>query len=74
MLYSTIKFRCDHFLCNTEAQFVSIDYARKGGWAISRDRFHCYCPKCAPFYRNVGRSDLGRRKYINGFGIGDKRE
>lgn len=74
MLYKTIKFSCDHFLCSVKAEFSSLEKARENGWAISRDRIHCYCPHCAPYYRNVGRSDLGRRLYVKGFSIGDKRE
>lgn len=58
MLHRTILFVCDHPKCTVGfgaiAEFASIELAREAGWAISRDRRHCYCPKCAPKYRNVG--------------------
>lgn len=57
MLHSTIIFSCDYPGCKNisrHAQFVSIEAARQAGWAISRDRIHCYCPRCAPKRRNVG--------------------
>ena len=28
--------------------------ARSYGWGISKDYRKCYCPDCAPKYRNVG--------------------
>ena len=56
MFYKTIIFSCDHPGCLVSGvSFVSIDLARESGWAISRDRRYCYCPKCAPMHRNVGR-------------------
>ena len=59
MFYKTIIFHCDHPGCTQpEERFVSIDTAREFGWAISRDRMHCYCPKCAPMHRNVGRKSF----------------
>ncbi len=33
----------------------AIDIARANKWAVSRDRKVCYCPKCAPLRRNVGK-------------------
>lgn len=74
MLHKTIHFRCDFITCKNEAEFVCIEYARKAGWAVCRDRRHCYCPHCAPYHRHVGRSDLGRRTYVNGYSIGDERD
>lgn len=60
MLQKTILFTCDHRGCtvglNTVVKFVSIEAAREAGWAVSRDRMHCYCPSCAPKHRNVGMS------------------
>ena len=58
MVSRTILFSCDHKGCSVGwdsiIEFNSIDAARFAGWAISRDRKHCYCPKCAPKHRNVG--------------------
>lgn len=59
MFYKTLIFSCDHPGCieglNSKVEFTSIQLAREYGWAISRDRKYCYCPKCAPMHRNVGR-------------------
>ena len=58
MVNRTILFSCDHKGCpvgwDTHIEFNSIDAARLAGWAVSRDRKHCYCPKCAPKHRHVG--------------------
>ncbi len=51
-------FTCDD--CKAKDYYYYIESARKKGWAIARDRKHCYCPKCAPYRRNVG--CRGRRK------------
>lgn len=36
-------------------RFKSYDEAKNAGWAIGRGRRNCYCPKCAPRHRHVGR-------------------
>lgn len=63
MLHKTILFSCDHRGCTVGfgaiVEFPTIEAARQAGWAISRDRKHCYCPKCAPKHRNVGLSYHG---------------
>ena len=47
------NYLCDD--CKKEVQqFKSLMRARAAGWAISRDRKNCFCPKCAPRHRNVG--------------------
>ena len=53
------KYICDD--CNEIKFFVSDSYARAEGWAIGRDRDRCYCPKCAPYRRNVGTSGRKRK-------------
>lgn len=45
-------FQCDD--CGTTDYMPGIDWARSKGWAVARDRVHCYCPNCAPARRNVG--------------------
>ena len=58
VLYKTIVFACDDPSCKKRIhvqEFVTFELARKAGWAIARDRQHCYCPDCAPKHRNVGR-------------------
>lgn len=58
MIYRYIQFQCDHKGCNVGfdsfVHFPTIEAARSAGWAVSRDRKCCYCPKCAPKHRNVG--------------------
>ncbi|UPW40917.1 hypothetical protein [Sigmofec virus UA08Rod_6120] len=39
--------------------FSNLYSARFEGWLISRSG-RCYCPACAPFFRNVGRSGKPR--------------
>ena len=54
----TIKvftFVCDH--CKEKSVYDGLSKAadiRKRGWALSKDYKKCYCPKCAPKFRNVG--------------------
>lgn len=70
MLYKTIVFSCDNAKCKNSKrrqEFVSMEEARSYGWAISRDRVHCYCPDCAPMYRNVGRAYGGVRTWAKDF-------
>jgi hypothetical protein len=67
------EITCDNPLCgnsscyHTDSLGRAIDYARADGWAVGRGHKHCYCPKCAPNYRSVGRysvqSRYGRSKY-----------
>lgn len=59
MICRLIRFQCDD--CGSTDYLVSIEWAREHGWAIARDRVHCYCPDCAPARRNVGCE--GRRRY-----------
>ena len=41
--------------CGAVAHFKNYDEARKeGGWSVSYWRDKCYCPECAPKYKNVG--------------------
>ncbi len=47
--------------CGDVGQFNNYDRARAAGWAISYDRKNCYCPICAPFRRNVGKTGARRR-------------
>ena len=61
MIYRTFMFRCDK--CFEMADYVSISEARKKGWAVSRNRYNCYCFNCAPSYRNVGCTGKPRLKY-----------
>lgn len=67
MLHKTILFVCDGKGCSVGlgaiVEFASIDQARLAGWAVSRDRKHCYCPRCANKYRNVGMSYHGYRSW-----------
>lgn len=53
MIYSTYVFMCED--CYITAHFINFTDARRKGWAIARDRDHCYCPVCAPRHRHVGR-------------------
>lgn len=48
------KYICDDKECKAVAHFKSYDDARAGGWSVSYWRDKCYCPKCAPKYKNVG--------------------
>lgn len=41
-------------------RFTSHKAAIAAGWAVSRDYTKCYCPSCAPFRRNVGKSGARR--------------
>ena len=41
--------------CSNTAEFSSKSKARNADWAIARDNKTCYCPKCAPRHRYVGR-------------------
>ena len=53
------KYTCDNPDCGTVAHFSNIDEAQKKyGWGISYERIYCYCPKCAPKYRHVGRAGI----------------
>lgn len=36
-------------------KFKSYEAAKDAGWAIGRGRKTCFCPKCAPLHRHVGR-------------------
>lgn len=60
---SRIVLDCDSFFrsdCERGAQFSSRSEARSAGWILSRSG-KCFCPSCAPFYRNVGRSGKPRK-------------
>lgn len=53
------KYTCDGDGCGTVAYFKSYDEAQKeNGWGLSYWRDKCYCPKCAPKYRHVGRAGI----------------
>lgn len=56
MFYKTYIFKCDDPRCSAplSTEILSIEAARVLGWAISKDRKKCYCPRCAPVHRNVG--------------------
>lgn len=56
------EYTCDDCKKSVEL-FKSRKVALKAGWAVSRDYQKCYCPKCAPFRRNVGHTGE-RRKII----------
>lgn len=48
-------FECDH--CKKKVSYMTLSVARdvrKMGWALSKDYKKCYCPTCAPKFRNVG--------------------
>ena len=48
------EYTCDGN-CGAVAHFKNYDEARNpGGWSVSYWRDKCYCPKCAPKYKNVG--------------------
>lgn len=40
--------------CKAVAHFKNYDEARASHWSVSYWRTNCYCPKCAPKYKNVG--------------------
>lgn len=56
---SFYRFICDD--CFKREEFYSVREARSNGWAISKNYRKCYCPKCAPFRRNVGCKGVRRR-------------
>ncbi len=63
MIYRTYQFVCDD--CLAHQTFVGgISQARKNGWAIAIDRNTCYCPTCAPMYRNIGCKGQPRKAYL----------
>lgn len=48
-------FVCDY--CGKKVDYLTLHTAkdaRSYGWAISKDYKKCYCPQCAPKFRNVG--------------------
>ena len=49
-------FDCDD--CSYRRFYSSIDAAKLDGWAVSRDRKHCYCTHCALRHRYVGCSGV----------------
>ena len=55
-----------NYLCDDCNKYVGRYKSRKAaiaaGWAVSRDYKKCYCPDCAPFRRNVGRTGSKRIK------------
>lgn len=53
-------FECDD--CKQTAKFFSTQYAREKKWAISKNYKKCYCNKCAPNHRNVGRNGVSAVK------------
>lgn len=67
-MIKTIKeyqYECD--CCQNESIFYNhykthFEIARIKGWAISKDRLHCYCPRCAPRFRYTGKK-TGRTLY-----------
>ena len=51
-------YQCDN--CKNKRKFYNgiqnhNKTARQTGWAVSRNLKNCYCPKCAPIFRNSGR-------------------
>lgn len=42
--------------CRAMKEFKNTPAARSAGWAVARDGQTCYCPKCAPKRRHVGRT------------------
>ena len=53
-------YECDH--CKKKAHYRDFGQARdirKYGWALSKDYKKCYCPECAPKFRNVGQAYNG---------------
>ncbi len=67
MISTTVRPEGRLYVCDgckkAVAAFRSYDQARAAGWAVTYDRKGCYCPSCAPFHRNVGRSGKPR-KYV----------
>lgn len=65
MISKTIYEDGRNYLCDDckkqVGRFKNYDQARAAGWAISYDRKKCYCPNCAPFRRNVGKTGDRRR-------------
>lgn len=73
-MYKKIKmtsYTCDNIIthpdgsrkkCTATRLVLSVreEELRKEGWMVTRDK-RCYCPSCAPFYRNVGRSGQPRK-------------
>ena len=63
MIQRYLKVTCDD--CGMEQFFSTISDIRYFGWALSRGNIYTYCPKCAPWRRNVGRgvskNDLRKR-------------
>lgn len=47
-------------------KFRSYEAAKKAGWAIGRGRRTCFCPKCAPRHRHVGRGSTTGEHTANG--------
>ena len=59
-----VQLICDH--CGQREKKVGYAKdARKDGWAISKDYVKCYCPKCAPMFRNVGQAYNGYRPWAS---------
>lgn len=66
MIKSIYRINCD--ICNyTEEtmgpnqRFGSIyDALRSAGWAVSRDRVTCFCPKCKKLATSTGRNGNNR--------------
>lgn len=56
-------FTCDD--CGYQQKFYDIDIARKNGWAVARDKLHCYCPTCAPARRSTGCCGRQQTKRLN---------
>lgn len=73
-MYRKIKitsYECDNIIKNPDGTSKKCQATRlvssqregelkKQGWMVTRDK-RCYCPDCAPFYRNVGRSGQPRK-------------
>lgn len=59
MISKTIYLDGRTYLCDdcrrVVNKFKSYKEAIAAGWAVSRDYTKCYCPKCAPNHRHVGR-------------------
>ena len=62
------KYTCDGIKddstpCGAIAHFKNYNEARKpGGWSVSYWRDKCYCPECAPKYKNIGCAGIKESK------------
>lgn len=66
MYFMTMVLWCDdmHYNkdCMQRTTALSKADARKLGWGFSKKGGKCYCPKCAPKHKSVGRNGFQREK------------